>query len=376
MLGGASIFLLVLFIILRAPQIIMLDTTRLFFQWLSSAVFIFVMVLSYPHFIWSYKAAYQQGSSFILRHAIELVIAPVFLLALLFVCISSWNQPVTTLPFILNLDLLLRSYGFDLHWSMYRGCGQLLLANLFICQTVLAAQHYCMQAYGVSMQGAKDGGLKISMRQKLLLKINLYALAAMNLFSGYTFFAFFNTSDFIYHPVKFPDFLSVTSVVLFLSTGALLIMMLVIPNYNLTRKMPPMTASVPVISVWLWLQPFNQPFGYQAWVVPLAHGAQYLFFAQRVENSNLDAKIHARFLEMSLSKPFFIAIIYLCLIFTGFFAFNFVPVLIDQKRLIPGLNCNFFLLAAFIFLSLHHYFIDAILWKKDSRAQALLQVSL
>ncbi|MDR3612303.1 MAG: hypothetical protein P4L53_01980 [Candidatus Obscuribacterales bacterium] len=354
----------------------MFDSTRMFLQWLTSALFAFILIFSYPHFIWSYRCAYQQGFDFIRRHFLALVVAPIVLLTLILVCIMTWSQPVTVLPWVSSADNTLRSFGFDLHWSSYRSCGQLLLANLFICQTIMAVQHYCMQAYGVALQGGSDEGLKISTRQKLLLRLNLYALAAMNLFSGYTFFAFFNTSNFVYHPVQFPQVFGVIAIVFFFATGALLILKIVVPIYRKTSKLPPMAASVPVLSVWLWLQPFNQPFGYQAWVVPLAHGAQYLFFALRIENARFDANMYSRLPKIKGSRILFIMVISLSLIGIGFLSFNYLPVLFDQQHFVPGLNGNFFLLAAFVCLSLHHYFVDAVVWKHDSQAKALLQNSL
>jgi len=376
MLGGASIILLALFAFLRMPQILLLDSTRMFLQWLTSELIVFILIFSYPHFIWSYRCAYQQGFGFIRRHFLPLVVAPLVLMALIIVCVVSWNEPVTTLPWVPSVDDTLRTFGFDLHWSLYRGCGQLLLANLFICQTIMAVQHYCMQAYGIAIQGGSDEGLQISKQQKLLIRLNLYALAAMNLCSGYTFFAFFNTSNFVYHPVQFPHFLGVIAIIFFVATSGLLILKIVVPIYKQTSKLPPMVASVPVISVWLWLQPFSQPFGYQAWVVPLAHGAQYLFFALRVENAKLDAITGSSLLKTKVGRIFFIAAMALSLIGIGFLSFNYLPVLFDQKHFVPGLNGNFFLLAAFIFLSLHHYFVDAVVWKHDSQAKVLLQTSV
>jgi hypothetical protein len=375
MLGGASIILLVLFAFLRMPQISILEPTRVILQWLTSALFTLILIFSYPHFIWSYRCAYQQGFHFIRRHILALVVAPIVLLVLIFVCVVSWNEPVTVLPWVVGVDDGLRTFGFDLHWSSYNGCGQLLLANLFICQTIMAVQHYCMQAYGVAIQGGSDEGLQISGEQKLLVRLNLYALAAMNLFSGYTFFAFFNTSQFVYHPVRFPQCFGVIAIVFFFATAALLILRIVVPLYKQTSKLPPMVSSVPLIAAWLWLQPFIQPFGYQAWVVPLAHGAQYLFFALRVENAKLDAKVNSGPYTTNGNRIPNMVAIFLSLIGIGFLCFNFLPVLFDQKHFVPGLNGNFFLLAAFIFLSLHHYCVDAVVWKHDSQAKALLRNS-
>jgi hypothetical protein len=373
MLGGASLMLMLFLLLLRIPQIIMQDNIRNLLQFATGTTLTFVLLFSYPHFVWSYKFAYQQGTAFIIRHRWQLLAYPMFIAVLLAICVSAWNLPVSNLPIIGAIDNQLRSLGVDLHWSLYNGCGQLLLASLFICQTIMAGHHYCMQAFGVSLACGEDGGYRLTTSQKHWLRFNLYALWAMNLFSGYTFFAILNNANFVYHPVDFPPFLNLTSNVIFALSILTVIANVVIPVFRQTRKLPPALAVLPVLSVWIWLQPFCQPFGFQAWVVPLAHGAQYLYFAYRVENNSFDPIV-----ERKLSTSFYGRLIYLvCLtgivVALGYAGFMYIPVMLDRERLLPDVTGNFFLLAAFLFISLHHYMVDAVVWKHDSRARKLLR---
>jgi hypothetical protein len=194
----------------------------------------------------------------------------------------------------------------------------------------------------------------------------------MNLFSGYTFFAVLNSHDFAYHPVQFPAPLTDIANLVFALSIVVLVAKVVVPLFKETQRLPPILAILPVLSVWIWLQPFCQPYGFQAWVVPLAHGAQYLYFAYRVENNSFDPTV-----QRTLSANFKGRLVYLiCLTFVviglGYVGFMFIPVMLDRDRLLTQVPGNFFLLAAFLFISLHHYMVDSVVWKHDSRARKLL----
>jgi hypothetical protein len=373
MLGGASLMIMVFLLLLRIPQVIMQDNVRYFLQLASATTLTFMILFSYPHFVWSYKFAYQQGTAFIMKHRWPLLACPLFILVLLALCVLAWNYPVSSLPLIGAIDNQLRSLGVDLHWSLYNGCGQLLLASLFICQTIMAGHHYCMQAFGVALACGEDGGYRLTTRQKQLLRFNLYALWAMNLFSGYTFFAILNNRNFVYHPPQFPPSLNFACNFVFAVSVIAVVAKVVVPVFRKTRKMPPVLAALPIFSIWIWLQPFCQPFGFQAWVVPLAHGAQYLYFAYRVENNSFDPIVERRLSTSFRGRLIYLACLTGIVVALGYVGFMFVPVMLDRERLLPDVPANFFLLAAFLFISLHHYMVDAVVWKRDSRARKLLR---
>src|ERR1700737_267390 len=76
MLGGASWVLLAVFLLLQIPQVLMQNDVRSLLQEVSSGTLVFVLLFSYPHFVFSYRFAYQQGRAFITRHSLELVAYP------------------------------------------------------------------------------------------------------------------------------------------------------------------------------------------------------------------------------------------------------------------------------------------------------------
>lgn len=128
MLGGASILMMLLSLIVNTCQFNTIDIVRVGMQHVAESVITFVALFSYPHFIWSYRFAYMQGKDFILKHSWELIFFPLLLLGSLAVCIASWSIPVTHLPLAAAIECVFKSWGVDLQWSRYTSSGHLLSA--------------------------------------------------------------------------------------------------------------------------------------------------------------------------------------------------------------------------------------------------------
>jgi hypothetical protein len=224
-----------------------------------------------------------------------------------------------------------------------------------------------MQALGVALAGGEEHGYKLTSSQKRILRANLYTLWAMNLLSGFAFLAILNNRSFAYHSFQLPAPLSVASNLAFAVTFALVVFKVILPQ----KKMPPFQAAIPILSVWIWLQPFVQPYGYQFLVVPIAHGAQNLFFAYKVELNNFDPS--RKLVKSAVAKALFIVLLSVGTMVIGYLSFHTIPVMLDRAKLIADISPNFFFLAAFILISTHHYILDSVVWRHDSRARIVLQ---
>jgi hypothetical protein len=367
MLGGASLIVLAVFGLLSLPAVIQDMRVRVFLQQTTGMTLGLLLALSYPHFIWSFRFAYQQGVSFIRHNTLPLLGYPLLVIALLALSLSTWSYPVANLPLLVGADNMLQHVGIGLYWSQYDGLGQAVLATLLICQIVMAGHHYCMQAFGVALASGEDKGYRLTLPQKQMVRANLYALWAMNLFSGYTFFSMLNSRGFTYHPITFPKGLCLASYILFAITTAAVFISVVMPHWR-QKKKPPILAVVPIFSVWLWLQPFWQPYGYQLWVVPLAHGAQYLYFALKVEGNNFGG---GEF-KSSAAKVIYLIGLTGVIILVGYLGFVYVPLFLDAGRTCSRFTPNFYMIATFVLISTHHYIVDGVVWRRDSRSKKLL----
>jgi hypothetical protein len=112
---------------------------------------------------------------------------------------------------------------------------------------------------------------------------------------------------------------------------------------------------------------------YQFLVVPIAHGAQNLFFAYKVESNNFDPILSRKLVKSSIGKAIFLISLTAIMISIGYMGFHTIPLFLDRSRLIADLTPNFFFLAAFILISTHHYLLDSVVWRSDSRAKIVLQ---
>jgi hypothetical protein len=367
MLGGGSLILMALFFIVRQPQVLMRDDVRSMLQEMSGGTLFFVVLLSYPHFVWSYRFAYQQGFAFIKCHSWQLIAYPFVVIGLLCLCVSSWTYPISNIPVLQSFESSMQAFGITLNWTLYKGAGQLLFAALLILQIIWSGHHYCMQALGVALAGGEENGYSLTNLQKMTLRGNLYALWAMNLLSGFAFLSVLNNRTFAYHSFQMPAPISVASYVIFFVTLLLVLFKVVLPK----KQLPPYQVAVPILAIWIWLQPFVQPYGYQFLVVPIAHGAQYLFYSYKAELNNFDPS-QARF-GHSLMRFALLGLLSLAAMFIGYVSFHSLPVMLDRARPIADLSPNFFFLSAFILISTHHYVLDSVVWRGDSRAKKALQ---
>lgn len=367
MLGGGSLVVMALFFLVRQPQVLMRDDVRSMLQELSGSTLFFVVLLSYPHFVWSYRFAYQQGFDFIKRHSARLITYPLVLSGLLFLCAISWGYPISNLPVLVAFENSCRSIGINLNWSLYNGVGQLLFSCLLVLQIVMSGHHYCLQAYGVALSEGEKHGYALTTGQRKLLRINLYSLWAMNLLSGFAFLSVLNSRTFAFHALQLPAAINLTSYAFFALTTVLVLWKILLVN----RKVPPFQFAIPILSIWFWLQPFVQPYGFQFLVVPVAHGAQNLFYAYQVEINNFDSSLAS--IKRKLQPFGLLIVLSLLAMAIGYMSFHTIPVMLDRARLIPGLLPNFFFLSAFILISTHHYVLDGAVWKRDSRARQVLQ---
>jgi hypothetical protein len=126
------------------------------------------------------------------------------------------------------------------------------------------------------------------------------------------------------------------------------------------HRLPPAMAALPIIAMVLWWLPaaYNPVF-YAT--VPLFHSLQYLPFATKVRRSELSESRSPERVRRGLVIGF------VGLIGTGWLAFEVVPGLLDESIGSPGQpDLFFFLLAATLFLNIHHYLVDHVIWRFDS----------
>jgi hypothetical protein len=357
MLGGGSMIFFALLCWLRSPQMLTTDFSRQFCQNLAQTALLFVALLSYPHFIWSYRFAYQQGLAFTIKHFWRLVVVPLLLVAILAVSAVSWERPLTELPLPHQIIEALSAGAIGNPTET----GRALFGTLLTVQLVLSGQHFCLQTHGITLALAQEKNYSLTDKQRRLLRWNFYLLWIVNVANGYAFLDQLSLGKSLIHvPLAgklLLDFLLVASL-------ALVIKDIVIKKLNEEQRLPPALSIVPIAALYCWLQPFLQPYGFQLWAVPIAHGAQFLYCAARAEGNGFSKNTFGNsYIQVAVSAALCAGLGYLLFISLPVFFASSLPLRAQH---------NFYFIAAYVFFSLHHYNVDGVIWKHGSRARATL----
>ncbi|MCY1551726.1 hypothetical protein D9M68_880740 [compost metagenome] len=121
--------------------------------------------------------------------------------------------------------------------------------------------------------------------------------------------------------------------------------------------MPSITAVTPLVVIYVWLSPFlTHPFF--LYMIPFFHSLQYLLFSGAYTRDKVEA-------SGSGSRGYLIwwggAFVLAALVF------EVIPTAIDDAGLHSGeITPKLALVAFLLFINIHHYFIDNVLWRGDN----------
>ncbi len=125
-------------------------------------------------------------------------------------------------------------------------------------------------------------------------------------------------------------------------------------NWKMQQRLPSVNFLIPFVAVFVWFSPYLRQSEYFLYLVPFFHSLQYLVFVYRVES-------HLAEPEKEQAQW---TIVILGLVFCGWMGFEFIPgnldVILDHVR---SIGVSFFLIGCSLFLNIHHYFLDNVLWR-------------
>lgn len=296
---------------------------------LTSAVYWTGAVVSAAHFGLSYHLAYSDGIPAMRKRPVALVIAPAALILVLGTVVA----------------LSLASGAA----STARVSGA-LVTSVYLMTT----WHYIKQVYGVARVGAAFGGVALSKRQADVLRYGLYPLwflgAAQVLIrgAGYRFAGF--RVGFSLLPYQALDLLRVVAV-----AAAIPILIVFLQLRARTRGWPPAVLVAPYIAAFLWLALAPSP----TWTILLLapfHALQYLTVGHRAE-------IAVASTRCTPHGPGWWLNIFVGAACGALLLSRWLPQLLDAH--VHNGNQLLFAATFFVFLNLHHYLIDAVIWRSS-----------
>lgn len=369
-LGGLSILIWFLFIIfdpmkanseLVSTRFVQVGTL---FSWLS-------FICNYPHFLISYRFAYTRGFKFILQSWVPLIAVPFTLIFFYIISYIYFNESIVNHSAIVYINSLLLKTGLVFQIGEQASLGLEILAFSVRIMYITVGWHYAKQIFGCMMVYGNYSSYSFSARQRQLIKISLFSIAFFNFFfvsipapdatttTGYFFNIPLNAIGFSALFITFFKYAV-------LMTSALVVYFVFYKNYQKTKKLPPLNVLVGYVAFHIWWFPPIRQNEFYFLTIPFFHSLQYLPFAYRLEVARG---------EKSNKENFFISLKMIALVVAGILAFETIPHYLDTEfNSINHFNTWFFMITFAVFINVHHFFIDSVIWKfnhKDIRDKIL-----
>lgn len=339
--GGGTLLLLPVFWLLRSA----LGLSDAEF-WVSFLAFHLAYVVNDPHFAVTYLLFYRRvrerafGSSFSRLQRVRYVIAG-FVAPTVLVVWLAWALETKS------------AFAF--------GC-------LFQLMFFLVSWHYVKQAFGILLVLSARRGVR-------------FAPLERQLFLAHALFAWFYAratpfdpgmpqieQGVFYHSFRHPDFLVwATGVPFWISAvGAVWALG---SFFQRTRSLPPLAPLLGFFApVWLWVV-------YSSWdplllyVIPALHSLQYLYMVALERGGAAQAREHSE--DFGPTRGAVLGILAFTAIVLGYVLFHGAPEFLDgalvkrSKEAWGDLGPTPYLAAFVAFVNVHHYFMDAAIWRRE-----------
>ena len=320
------------------------------------------LLVNYPHFLISYKLAYSRGRSFVTAHWWQLIAVPLLMVAGFAWAYARFDAPVSQLPVVPSVR---QSVGGAANVLSGPRFGDLLFTLTFNVMLLTVGWHYTKQVFGCMMVYAYFDRYPLSQTQRRITKWGLLSIWWLNFAHGNARGAQNTFSQFNYYSFDLPDVL-VPIAGAILALGVVLIVHQVFwKNYKEFGRAPGINMVVPLVALYVWWLPFTRQFEFYFLLTPLFHSLQYLAFVYKMEDTRLRGLSHPEVRG---------TILVVGTVLAGWLAFEFLPNEADNAlNTFNTWKMFFFFTAAMLFINIHHYFIDNVLWRfKDPDVQKYL----
>lgn len=279
------------------------------------------------HFGLSYHLAYGRGEAGIRARPFMLGVAPVLLVA--------------GLTVLVGLSLA----GGE------RSVSQAITASITSVY-LLTTWHYIKQAYGVTRLAASYAGIRLSPREAQLLRYGLYPLWAVGACQVLVAGSNYSFGGYVVGYELLPrEFYSALQVAAF--AGAVPITAVFVQVARRVGALPPGVVLAPYVAAFLWLGAAPNPGLTVLFLAPF-HALQYLAIGHRAEIAMAGSRGEGHGAIWWLN-------IFVGATCGGFLLGRWLPDLLDTRVATGG--PLLFTAAFFVFLNMHHYLVDAAIWR-------------
>jgi len=360
LLGGASI---ALWAVMLTAQLFRDQYDVIGNHFLQVAGFFSIMslVCNHPHFMISYRFGYGRGTPFILKHWFSLLAVPIGLIALFILAYCNYDFSIRESPLAASVSHFFTAHPMIRRWDDFNNFGTESLAFAAGLMFITVGWHYSKQVFGCMMVYAKYDEYPLTPFQRKVIKASVFAIAWFSFLSGVLSFKQYGNSGsakFFNIPLAsypLPLWLLPFTGVCIAIFSSLTVFLVFVPNYRKYKKIPSLNFLISWIAFHIWWIPIIPNNEFYIVTVPFFHSLQYLPFAYRLESPRSAPKnISHRKLYSKIAL----------LLFIGFMAFELGPSMLDRHfDTFANKGSLFFLISFVIFINVHHFFIDSVVWK-------------
>ena len=362
LLGGASILVWALMVTgeLFRDRIEPIDNH---FMQLGAFFSMMSIFCNHPHFMISYRFGYGRGRKFVFDNWFSLILVPTSLIAVYTFAYFKFDTQISELAAVIFLNQVFEKLGLGFRLGTLANLGTEVLSHSALLMFLTVGWHYAKQVFGCMMVYAKYDNYPISRFQKSLIKASVFSIAFFNFFYMSIYAPEFSSgaasqSYFYNIPlVSFglPKLLIPLSAAWVIVLSSATLYCVCYRNYRLHHRKPSANFLISWVALHIWWMPFIRQKEYYLLAAPFFHGLQYLPFAYRLEVSKLK-NLNPLYIRISLR----IAL----LLFIGFSAFELIASLLDKYfETLWYTRTLFFFVAFSVFINIHHFFIDSVVWK-------------
>ena len=358
LLGGAS---LLVWAIMISFRLFSSENTNnqffylaVLFSWLS-------IICNYPHFLISYRFGYGRGKGFVYKNWPALIAMPLFLIFIYIIAYYFFTEQIKSYAFVLWLNNVFRSVGMEFQLGALPNLGIEILNFSVRIMFITTGWHYAKQAFGCIMVFSHYHQYPLTKFQRNLWKLSLYSIAIYNFFyiSNLTTMQSGTFSYFFDVPILnsiYPDYMTTICLAFVAILGFAVIYFILVKNYLMFKMLPNSSILIPWIALHFWWIPFLGHNDFYLLAVPFFHSLQYLLFAYQLEAPERTTSRSKKVVQLVLKT--------IVLITVGYLSFIFIPRFLDstfstQMRI----HVVFFIVAISVFINVHHFFIDSVVWR-------------
>jgi hypothetical protein len=317
--------------------------------------FSLALLVNYPHFMLSYKLAYTRGGHFIRTHWWQLIAVPVLLLVWLAASYVYYERPALQVPIIFGAGRVLREFGVNAQVVSGPRVGDVLLTLAFNFMAVTIGWHYTKQVFGCMMVYAHHDRYPLTPIHRTVVKWALFTVWVLTIVDNNIDGVFRQWAGFNYSSFDLPNVAAPLSAAIVAAGAAAIGYLVVARNHRLTGRWPSVNMVVPLLALYVWWLPITRQAEFYLLLTPFFHSLQYLGFVYRVESHRLHA---ARYRDLRAT------VIILGAVVAGWVIFELGPAIADERlATVRRWDFFFFVVAATLFVNIHHYFIDNVIWR-------------